>query len=81
MFHVKYRDCFGKLHITEGRSEFEDAESEAEDYVRARIHSEVEILVDLSTADAHLKGTAAPFRRLPQTDRDDGAQAAAPPLR
>ena len=32
MFHVKYRDSFGKLIVLEGRTEFEDAESEAEDH-------------------------------------------------
>ena len=62
MYHVKYRDFFGKLIILEGRSEFEDAESEAEDCVSAS-HGEVEILVDLATADANLEEAAVFSRR------------------
>ncbi len=62
MFHVKYRDFFGKLILLEGRTEFEDAESEAEDHVQTG-HGEVQILVTLDTADANLEEAAAFSRR------------------
>jgi hypothetical protein len=58
MFHVKYRDFFGKLILCEGRTEFEDALSEAEDHVTMK-HTEVEILVDLGTADVNMEEAAA----------------------
>jgi hypothetical protein len=83
MYHVKYRDFFGKLVVLEGRSEFEDAESEAEDCVHAH-HSEVEILVDLNTADANLEEAAAFSRRqsllgvTPYGCCDDGPTPAEP---
>lgn len=77
MFHVKYRDFFKKLVLMEGRSEFEDAESEAEDCVTAG-HAEVEILV---TVDANMESAAAPSRRLSLLDRDDGTQTEAEALR
>jgi hypothetical protein len=75
MFHVKYRDSFGKLVLLEGRSEFEDVLSEAEDCASAR-HGEVEILVDLETADANMDGAAASFGRFSLTERDDATPAA-----
>jgi hypothetical protein len=62
MFHVKYRDFFGKLVLLEGRTEYEDAESEAEDHVQMG-HAEVKILVVLDTADANLEEAAAFSRR------------------
>jgi hypothetical protein len=80
MYHVKYRDSFGKLILMEGRSSREDAESEAVDCARAR-HSEVEILVDIDTADVNMKEAVASFRRSPPVERDDGTQTEATPLR
>lgn len=62
MYHVKYRDFFKKLVITEGRSDQEDAESEAEDLISAG-HQEVEVLIDLATADANMEEAAAFSRR------------------
>jgi hypothetical protein len=58
MYYVKYRDFFGNLQILAGRSEFEDAESEAEDTAQMG-NSEVEVLVDLATADVNLEAAAA----------------------
>jgi hypothetical protein len=81
MYHVKYRDSFKKLVILAGRSDFADAKSEAEDCVTAG-HDEVEILVDVRTADANMRGAVASLRqRLYLPERDDGTQAPPPPLR
>jgi hypothetical protein len=80
MYHVKYRDFSGKLVLLEGRSLREDAASEAEDCASAH-HSEVEILVDLETADASMDPAAAGPRRTSPTERDDGTQASAQALR
>jgi hypothetical protein len=81
MFYVKYRDFFGELQVLPGRSEFEDAESEAEDCASTGGNSEVEILVSLETADDNLKWAGAYFTSHPPTERDDGTQAAAMALR
>lgn len=77
MYHVKYRNFWKKLVLMEGRTEFEDAKSEAEDCVHAG-HREVEILV---TADVNLDGAAAPSRRLPLPGCDDGTKTEAAALR
>jgi hypothetical protein len=77
MYHVKYRDFFGKLVLCAGRSTFEDAQSEAEDHAHAG-QREVAILIDLDTADVSMEVAAALSRRhsLPGTARpgcrDDG---------
>jgi hypothetical protein len=86
MFYVKYRDFFGKLTLCEGRSEFEDAESEAEDQVHAG-QQEVAILVDLEAADVNMEAAAALSRghSLLGTAgygcRDDGTETEAVALR
>ena len=78
MYHVKYRDSFGKLVLLEGRSAYKDAKSEAEDHVTTG-HREVEILI---TVDANSGAAAAAPRRLPEPGRDDdGTQAETTPLR
>lgn len=77
MYYVKYRDFFHNLQILEGRSELEDAKSEAEDLAQTG-NGEVEVLV---TADVNMEGAAAPSRRLPLPGRDDGTQTEAKALR
>jgi creatinine amidohydrolase/Fe(II)-dependent formamide hydrolase-like protein len=87
MYHVKYCDFFGRLVLCPGRSARADAASEAEDYAHAG-HREVEVLVDLATADANMGRAAARPRRHPLPGaagdgrRDDGQPPPeAPPLR
>jgi hypothetical protein len=77
MYYIKYRDFFGNLNILEGRSEFEDAKSEAEDVAQMG-NGEVEVLV---TVDVNLEGAAASSRRLPLPGRDDGTETEAKALR
>jgi hypothetical protein len=71
MFHVKYRDFFKKLVIMEGRSDYEDAVSEAEDCASAG-HAEVEILVSLGTADENMELAEADSRRFIATGVERG---------
>jgi hypothetical protein len=78
MYYVKYRDFFGNLNILEGRSELEDAKSEAEDVAQTGGNGEVEVLV---TVDVNTDGAAASSRRLPLPGRDDGTETEAKALR
>lgn len=86
MYYVKYRDFFGNLQVLEGRSELEDAEFEA-GYTAETGNGEVEILVDLETADVNMEEAAALSRghSLLGTAgygcRDDGTKTEAAALR